>query len=169
MENALCPLKLWGSAKSRRAAAPEWHSRCSLRREPTPWARVRTNSGGKDVGGWCNHHPAQGRDSTTVTPATNHSGTDPCTPWDTLRTKKSAYAHRKYMLSPTNPTQKQGINKSPWFPQYNSAKYFSARVKKPSRLWNTSPTAFPFRYYNHKSSSLEINKSEDDNKSRSNV
>lgn len=68
--------------------------------------------------------------------------------------KHTCSLQERFTLSPTNLTQKRGINKLLWFLHYSSTKYFSAKVKKPSWLWNTSPTAFPFRYYNHKSRSL---------------
>lgn len=68
--------------------------------------------------------------------------------------KHTCSLQERFTLSPTNLTQKWGIKKLLWFLHYSSAKYFSAKVKKPSWLWNSSPTAFPFRYYNHKSRSL---------------
>lgn len=143
--------------------AAAWDMNLRLRVGPT-WV-------GRMWGGSSHHRPAQGRVSTTVTPATNRSGADPRTRWGTLHTLQNTHIHCKEDLHDFTYKShtETGINKVMWFLHRNSAKYFSTRVKKPSWLWNASPSAFPCRYYNHKSSSLEINKREDDDKSMSNV
>lgn len=55
----------------------------------------QSDSGGKDVGSWSDHHPVQGMVGTTVTPATNRSGADPRTPWGTLPAQQNTRAHCK--------------------------------------------------------------------------